>query len=231
MINMKIRKYLIGYDSYERHRMVSKLVAIESKYILDVGGGHKRLAQFINKPIISVNLQEGDVRASGLYLPFADSTFDTVTSLDVLEHIPPGQRCSFLRELVRVCRNQVVVCAPYGSEEHMASEKIVLDKILREGSADKMLAEHVENGLPNLDTFKTCISDHISMQAWFSGNFQYNIFCFHIDHLFGANRFKWIKVWLSIFLNLFGNLVIYPISQSRFPRSNANRMYVILNKS
>jgi SAM-dependent methyltransferase len=228
---MKIRKYFIGYDTYERHRMVSKLIAPESKRILDVGGGHQRLAQFINKSIISANLEEGDIRASGLYLPFPDSTFETITSLDVLEHIPPDQRCDFLKELVRVCRNQVVVCAPYGSEEHMAGEKIVLKKILREGSGDKMLEEHVENGLPTMDIFKNCISEKISIQAWFSGYFQYNIFCFHVDHFLGSNRFKLIKVLLAIFLNLFGNLVIFPISLSRLPRSNANRMYVVINKS
>jgi hypothetical protein len=60
---------------------------------------------------------------------------------------------------------------------------------------------------------------------------QYNIFCFHIDHLFGVDRFKWVKVFLAMFLNLFGNLIIFPISLSRLPRSNANRMYVVLNKS
>ncbi|MBN2548176.1 MAG: class I SAM-dependent methyltransferase [Anaerolineales bacterium] len=228
---MKIRKYLMGYDSYERHRMVAKLVEPESRSILDVGGGHKQLAQFINKTIISANLQEGDVRASGLYLPFSDSAFDTVTSLDVLEHVPPGQRCAFVKELVRVCRNQVVVCAPYGSAEHMAGEKILLDRILREGSVDKMLEEHVENGLPKMDTFKSCLSEQISIQAWFSGYYQYNIFCFHVDHLFGVDRFKWVKVFLAMFLNLFGNLVIFPISLSRLPRANANRMYVVLNKS
>jgi SAM-dependent methyltransferase len=227
---MEIRKYLLGYDTFERHRMVAKLISNGSSSVLDVGGGEKVLERFAGKPVVVVNLGQGDVRANGLFLPFAYSTFDTVTSLDVLEHVPPDQRCAFLKELLRVCRSQVVICAPYGSPEHMLSEKRVLDQIHREGSSDQMLMEHVENGLPTLETFQSCISG-IIIQTWYSGLFLYNNFCFRIDHLFGANRLRMIKILIAMVLNLVGNVMIFPLSLSRFPRSNANRMYVVLSKS
>lgn len=228
---MEIRKYLMGYDTYERHRMVAKLVADESKDILDVGGGENVLVRFIRKPVIVVNLAQGDIRASGLSLPFAESAFDTVTSLDVLEHISPVHRCAFIKELLRVCRSQVVICAPYGSSEHMLNEKRLLELIQREGSTNQMLAEHVEFGLPTLETCQSCVSENTPMQAWYSGYFRYSNFCFRIDHLFGPDRLKLLKIMLSLVLNLVGNLLIFPFSLTQSARSNANRMFVVLTKS
>jgi SAM-dependent methyltransferase len=43
---------------------------------------------------------QGDIRA----LPFADSAFDLVMSVDVIAHLPPGEEPHAARELVRVTR-------------------------------------------------------------------------------------------------------------------------------
>ncbi len=47
-------------------------------------------------------LRPGDVQASALDLPFADSTFDAVTAFDVIEHCAPESRA--VGELARVLR-------------------------------------------------------------------------------------------------------------------------------
>lgn len=46
-------------------------------------------------------------RASGSYLPFKDNSFDVVTVIDTLEHIPQLNRC--LKDIVRILRDDGVL--------------------------------------------------------------------------------------------------------------------------
>jgi SAM-dependent methyltransferase len=51
------------------------------------------------------------IQASALELPFANSTFDLVLAIEVLEHLPdPGQA---MREIARVASDAVVVSVPW----------------------------------------------------------------------------------------------------------------------
>jgi SAM-dependent methyltransferase len=52
----------------------------------------------------------------GRTIPFADASFDVVTCVDVLEHIPDYNQ--FLRELLRVSRRLVFVSTPNRRPEH-----------------------------------------------------------------------------------------------------------------
>jgi ubiquinone/menaquinone biosynthesis C-methylase UbiE len=51
------------------------------------------------------------VRGSVLSLPFADGSFDAVTCLEVLEHLPDP--AAAVRELTRVARRAVVLSVPF----------------------------------------------------------------------------------------------------------------------
>lgn len=113
----------------------------------------------------------------------------------------------------------------------MTNEQYLLAKIHSQGIENPMLAEHVLHGLPTLDTFKKCLSEDISMQAWFSGNFQYNLLCFRVDHLFGVNRLKWLKAIVAMILNLLGNMILLPLTLSVSPKPRTNRMFIVLQKS
>jgi len=118
------------YDSYERHAVVSQLLleavadSQEDTCILDVGGRVELLERFIPYRVISVNIDgSGNLSGSGCALPFVDSSFIAVVSVDTLEHLPRESRLPFLRECLRVARRYVVVAAPFGSEGHSECEK------------------------------------------------------------------------------------------------------------
>lgn len=88
-------------------------------------------------------------------LPFADASFDTVISLDVLEHVPPGDRTAFVAELARVSANRVVVACP--SSEMGPIDDLVREVFLRSGQeVPGWLSEHDEFGLPTPAEIADC---------------------------------------------------------------------------
>jgi hypothetical protein len=62
-----------------------------------------------NGPITGVHW----VQANGASLPFKDRAFDTVLCSEVLEHVPATILGRVARELVRVCRSNLVIGVPY----------------------------------------------------------------------------------------------------------------------
>lgn len=91
----------------------------------------------------------GYVRASGRRLPFPDESFDIVSALDVLEHIPKDERDAFLAELGRVASRAVLLGCPTKSPGVEQAEALLNSQILRlYGVEHSMLVEHRANGLP-----------------------------------------------------------------------------------
>jgi SAM-dependent methyltransferase len=80
-------------------------------------------------------------------LPFEDGAFDTVISLDVLEHVPPQARAGLVAELVRVCARRVLIACP--SDEGVWAEEVLKQVYAAQGIAlPAWLNEHDEHGLP-----------------------------------------------------------------------------------
>ena len=131
----RIRRLFAGYDTYERHRLVSSQVDNPLLTILDVGGGKDQLGFFCENPVIVLNLHSGDIIGNGLNIPFNESSFDIVVSIDVLEHIQKQNRAQFIEELLRVGRAMVIFCAPFGSTQHERAEKEVMDFSHKKASA------------------------------------------------------------------------------------------------
>ncbi len=61
------------------------------------------------------------VQADMMALPFADGSYDVVTALDVIEHLPKDSGWALLDELERVCRGHLVVMTPHGFVEQPAA--------------------------------------------------------------------------------------------------------------
>ncbi len=127
--------------------------------VLDVGGYPGVLRHFLTPDYFEMTVLDvvpddgtipGYVQGSGLDLPYEDGSFDIVTSLDTLEHIPADRRDRFLSEIMRVARHAVVLINPIQSTEADLAEETLNEYIwwILEARHEQ-LAEHREYGLPN----------------------------------------------------------------------------------
>src|SRR3954453_10440662 len=163
----------LPFDQYARMRIVQNVMralyseiaeqAVEpgatqfSLKVLDVGGYPGVLRHFLeggayDVSVIDVVPDDGSIpgyrQGSGLELPYEDASFDVVTSLDTLEHIPNTNRPRFLAELRRVARYGVVLINPVQSLEADLAEE-TLNEYIRWilDAQQEQLAEHREYGL------------------------------------------------------------------------------------
>ncbi len=79
--------------------------------------------------------------------PWADGAFDTVISLDALEHVPGDQRASFIAECSRVAARRVFLSCP--TSEGTSNDEF-FERMYRDAGveAPAWLDEHAEFGLP-----------------------------------------------------------------------------------
>lgn len=79
--------------------------------------------------------------------PWVDGAFDTVVSLDALEHVPHDQRGTFVAECARVAARRVFLCCP--TSEAQAVDEFFAEMYRHADTAPPAwLDEHVELGLP-----------------------------------------------------------------------------------
>jgi hypothetical protein len=238
-ISLRFLRLFMPYDLYERHAVVSRLLqeAIsnnqENDCILDVGGRTELLARFLPYRVISVNVDgSGNLSGSGCALPFVDSSFTAVVSIDTLEHLARECRLLFLRECLRVARRYVVVAAPFGSEGHRECEKR-LDDLYRSayGRAHIYLSEHVRYGLPRmaeLDQF-ACDLEAADFRCFFAGDYAWQGKQF--ERAVRGHRKQGLLVRLWNMYNTAASLALFhPIRLREQPDTAANRFYLFIEK-
>ena len=146
----RIRRGLLPDDTWSRHHAAARLLGSPVS-ILDSGGVPGVLALFLPETlVVTANVEPpADVLFDGHRLPFPDSSFRAVTSLDVLEHIPPAARADHFAELSRVAATTVVVSFPLGTDEHREAEQSLARWYADvTGTRHRFLEEHLSNGLP-----------------------------------------------------------------------------------
>ena len=166
-------------DTRERHAIVGRLSGTP-RTVLDAGGVPGLLSRYLPRKakVVTANVAPpADLLVQGVELPVEDDSFDLVTSVDVLEHIPPADRAAFIGELVRAANRRVVLCCPFGSPEHQAGEAQLLDWYERvTGEHHQWLSEHVQNGLPTDDELRAAFDPWTTHRPGTSITF-----CYHGD--------------------------------------------------
>lgn len=145
------------WESYNRMVRVAALLKerassfmIKNPRILDVGGatGENLLSKFLSFHIETADIAgKPDIIASAESIPVADESYDFVTCIDTLEHIPKEKRGYAVSEFLRIARYSVVIVAPADFSENNQAEELVLQH-----DQNQSLREHRKFGLVDFDT-------------------------------------------------------------------------------
>lgn len=120
--------------------------------VLDVGGFDGALALFLPSHFRVWVVDPESTGASGDLLPFPDRHFETVVSVDAIEHMPAEKRPLFVRELLRVCRRALFVNFP--QQTTMDSQRLALEL-----TGNRFIDEHVRFVLPSPDEVTKLLKD------------------------------------------------------------------------
>jgi hypothetical protein len=185
-------RLLLPIDTWERHSVVARLAG-KPATVLDVGGIPGQLASFFpDASVTAANVEEpADVLFDGRSVPFPDESFDLVTSLDVLEHIPARERAAHFGEVARVARRRVIVCCPVGTDGHVAAERELAHWYAGvTGSRHRFLEEHLERGLPAAAEIESAVATVPSFRLthWFHGDYRATAEAFRLGVLARTRR-------------------------------------------
>jgi hypothetical protein len=132
--------------------------------LLEVGSGSRGIAAYVSSAwaitacdrdfadygAVTPGAGGGARRVVGdvLDLPFKDREFDVVVALDLLEHVPPGDRRRALSELARVGGRRVIVGCPCGPEAERSDRRLAEYYVRIGRQPPGWLTEHREHGFP-----------------------------------------------------------------------------------
>jgi hypothetical protein len=193
------------HDQYQRYSVLDEFLKVffgkKRAVVLDVGGlSPDRVGRTQWLPLQRILKEKSYVtdllycplrkfvQGDGLFLPFKTGSFDVVSALDVIEHIPAEQRPAFIEELARVSRSGVVLSAPF-KEERLEQVEWIIFKQIKElyGAEHQQLLEHKKHGLPEVEAISLGFSRHFpsvvdfgygSLQNWLFYQSLKNIYLF-----------------------------------------------------
>lgn len=225
-----MNKHFLPYDVYERHKKVASFIK-KTDTVLDIGGELNHLSQFAKcAKIVVANLTSGDIIIKEDSLPFAPKSFDVVSAIDVLEHIPKNQREMFIKNLTTVATRLVILSFPLGTKEHLRSEKELAQWLLQKGQDVTYLNEHIRYGLPTLEEVKKIIVN-FKTKVLFSGNITINRLLFKIFLFDPKVKFASRIVYhLKLLFNLLVNPLLYFLLTDKSFSQRINRAYVLILK-
>jgi len=183
------------HDQYQRYTCLQGL--LETVFVseetgslvsvLDVGSGPEQITKHflddrfrIRRADVGEFDQPDILRlVRGEPIPAADDEFDVVMALEVLEHIPSGQREFFVSECVRVAKQVAVFSTPFRHPEvERAEEKICEVFQLYTKQEHPFLSEHKQFGLVDPADIHAAVgrcnrecfeSDNCRLDYWLAG--------------------------------------------------------------
>lgn len=152
------------------------VLALPGDSVLDVGGGPQcQLGRYLTDlrvtyldpliadiPFPSVHQLAGRLDAAAL----EGKRFDHIVAIDVLEHIPAGEREDFVRKLVSLARKHVILLFPSMNEIQALKVDCEVNAVFKDvfGHSYQWLSEHFSSPLP--DTAK--VMEIFSELGWHS---------------------------------------------------------------
>jgi len=160
-------------DQWQRYSSVAQQVkALDEPAIsvLDVGGGQGTIGEFLDPEEYRLCVLDIDtetlaraaksglelIAGDGCCMPFEDSVFDVVISVDSLEHVPDAKKASYCHELKRVAKRYVILHCPADSADDRFQGTAYDTKFL-EWYHDHFkrdepnTVEHLNSGLPKVE--------------------------------------------------------------------------------
>lgn len=223
-------KLFLPYDVYERHKKVASFIN-RNQTVVDIGGELNHLSQFIKpKKLIVANLKTGDVIITKSKLPFANSSFDVVCAIDVLEHIPEYKREQFIKSLIAIASEKVITSFPIGTLRHKKYEKQTLEYLKKKGESVQYLQEHVKFGLPTQEEVKQITAGE-KVNIFYSGNITLNRILFGIFMFDPKIKFARRLIYgIKLIFNLATNQLLYLVLSNKPYKDSVNRAYLVINK-
>ena len=154
-------RHFAGWGPEESLRYLPIRDALASRDLLDrplleVGSGGRGVSPYIRRDIVGCDLGFGNpgpfkvhaIKSSAESLPVRSASFDTVLSVDALEHIPAAARPIAIAEMVRVARRAVILMVPAGAPAARHDRELAEYARAKTGQVHHFLEEHIANGLP-----------------------------------------------------------------------------------
>lgn len=167
---------VVQFDQYQRYQTAKIIVEeikknkkVERINILEIGANeHKNLEVFLPLDTIyylDISLPEELLKDNQYILGDAtnlinikDEEYDLVIALDVYEHIPSLKREDFIREINRVSKCGVIMCAPFNHLHVVEAETRINEYHRSITTADfRWIKEHIDEKLPDLRTTQEMI--------------------------------------------------------------------------
>lgn len=136
-----------------------KKIKLKNGTILEVGSGSLGIVPYLKREIDGLDIDFSGpqtkllkkTKGKAMQLPFRKNSYDTVISVDVLEHLKPEDRPVAIFETLRVAKKLAVIVVPVGKEAEKQDYELNIywQKIFQD--KNQFLDEHVKNGLPTVD--------------------------------------------------------------------------------
>ncbi len=146
-------KYQLPFDVFQRYKMAEEIInqLRRGKRLKVLTLGEIEESNDFSLFLPRDELHILDRKSIKKRLPFKDSFFDFVVSLDIVEHFPLKRREHFISEQLRVSKDYLILGAPFEDKNVKLAEQILYDFIhSRYGIKYRFLQEHFRYGLPKL---------------------------------------------------------------------------------